>query len=102
MTQPLISQDVAPQQAQSAMKFDRRTHFCGELSLANEGKTVTINGWVSANRDLGGIVFIEVRDRFGLIQLVADPQKNPEAHAVLSTLRTEDVVSAAGPVTIRP
>lgn len=51
---------------------------------------------------MGGIVFIEVRDRTGIIQLVADPSKNPQAHAALSGLRSEDVVSVTGPITLRP
>lgn len=82
--------------------FTKRTHFSGDLSNPNLGQTVTVNGWVSANRDLGGIVFVEVRDRTGIIQLVADPSKNPQAHAALSGLRNEDVVSVTGPITERP
>jgi aspartyl-tRNA synthetase len=80
----------------------RRTHFCGELSEANVGNTVTLNGWVSVNRDLGGIVFIEIRDRSGLFQLVADPQKNPDVHKVLHRLHHEDVIAVTGPVSKRP
>jgi aspartyl-tRNA synthetase len=82
--------------------FTKRTHFCGDLSTKNIGQTVTVNGWVSANRDLGGIVFVEVRDRTGIIQVVADPSKNPQAHAALSGLKNEDVVSVTGPVSMRP
>lgn len=82
--------------------FTKRSHFNGDLSKANLAQNVTINGWVSANRDLGGIVFIEVRDRTGIIQLVADPSKNPQAHAALSGLKSEDVVSVTGPITERP
>jgi aspartyl-tRNA synthetase len=82
--------------------FTKRTHFCGDLSNKNLNATVTVNGWVSANRDLGGIVFIEVRDRTGIIQLVADPSKNPQAHAALSGLKSEDVISVSGPITLRP
>lgn len=82
--------------------FTKRTQFCGDLSKGNIGQTVTVNGWVSANRDLGGIVFVEVRDRTGIIQVVADPSKNPQAHAALSGLKNEDVVSVTGPVSMRP
>lgn len=82
--------------------FTKRTHFNSDLSNNNIGQTVTVNGWVSANRDLGGIVFVEIRDRTGIIQLVADPSKNPQAHAALSGLRNEDVVSVTGPITERP
>jgi aspartyl-tRNA synthetase len=82
--------------------FTKRSHFCGDVSKENIGQQVTVNGWVSATRDLGGIVFVEVRDRTGIIQLVADPSKNPQAHAALSHLKNEDVVSVSGPVTLRP
>lgn len=82
--------------------FTKRTHFCGDLSKTQLGDNVTINGWVSANRDLGGIVFVEVRDRSGIMQVVADPSKNPQAHAALSGLKSEDVVSITGPVSLRP
>jgi aspartyl-tRNA synthetase len=82
--------------------FTKRSHFCGDLSNQHIPQTVTVNGWVSANRDLGGIVFVEVRDRTGIIQVVADPTKNPQAHAALSGLRNEDVVSITGPVSMRP
>jgi aspartyl-tRNA synthetase len=82
--------------------FTKRTHFNGDLSKENLGQTVTVNGWVSANRDLGGIVFVEIRDRTGIIQVVADPSKNPKAHAALSGLKSEDVVSLTGPISLRP
>jgi len=82
--------------------FTKRTHFNGDFSKENFGQTVTVNGWVSANRDLGGIVFVEIRDRTGIIQVVADPSKNPQAHAALSGLKSEDVVSVTGPVSMRP
>lgn len=57
---------------------------------------------MQVSRDLGGIIFIEVRDRSGLLQVVADPSRNPEAHRAFSGLRSEDVVSISGPVTRRP
>lgn len=82
--------------------FTKRSQFCGDLNSQNASQTVTINGWVSANRDLGGIVFVEVRDRTGIMQIVADPSKNPAAHAAMSGLRNEDVISVTGPVSLRP
>ena len=82
--------------------FTQRTHFAGQLTPAEIGKTVTVNGWVAVNRDLGGITFIEVRDRSGVLQLVSDPQKNPKVHEVLSSLRSEDVITATGPISQRP
>ncbi len=91
---------VAP--TQSATSFTPRTHWCGEFTQTTIDQTATINGWVQVRRDLGGIVFVEIRDRTGLIQLVSDPTKNPAAHAVMETLRSEDVICATGPVTHRP
>jgi len=82
--------------------FTKRSHFCGDISKESLNQTVTINGWVSANRDLGGIVFVEIRDRTGIMQIVADPSKNPKVHAALSGLKNEDVVSVSGPVSLRP
>lgn len=79
-----------------------RTHFCGEVSPALVGQTITLNGWVAVTRDLGGIVFVELRDRSGLVQLVADPQKNPQAHAELSHIKNEAVISISGPISLRP
>lgn len=95
-------QTVNNQQDEATAPFLQRTRFCGELTEDDIGSTVTVNGWVSANRDLGGITFIEVRDRTGIIQLVADPSRNPDAHKVLSRLKDEDVVAARGPITWRP
>lgn len=80
----------------------RRTHGCGELTSQQVGQTVTLNGWVAVNRDLGGIVFVEIRDRTGVFQLVADPQKNPQVHDLMAHLRSEDVIAVTGPVSQRP
>lgn len=82
--------------------FNKRSHFCGQLTAHHLDKTVTVNGWVQVRRDLGGIIFIEVRDRTGLIQLVSDPTVNPDVHAQFESLRSEDVVTATGLITSRP
>ncbi len=79
-----------------------KTHGCGEITKNETGKTVTIAGWVSAVRDLGGIIFVEVRDRSGFFQLVSDPQKNPEVYDIFQKLRDEYVIKATGVVSIRP
>lgn len=103
MTQPPALQQPSESTASSPKGFfTKRTHFCGDVSKADVGNTVTLNGWVAVNRDLGGLIFVELRDRTGLVQLVADPSKNPEAHAVLSTLKSEDVLAVTGPLTLRP
>ncbi len=77
----------------------QRTHFCGEIcdpSLVN--KQVTLTGWVQNYRDHGGLMFIDLRDRSGLVQLVFDPQTNPEAHEMAKKARHEDVLSVTGVV----
>lgn len=80
----------------------RRTCYCGEVQENQVGQQVTLNGWVSVNRDLGGIIFIELRDRSGRFQLVADPARNPEVHALFSHLRHEDVIAVRGEISRRP
>ncbi len=79
-----------------------KTHGCGEITKNEIGSEVTIAGWVSAVRDLGGIIFVEVRDKSGLFQLVSDPSKNPEVYDVFQKLRDEFVIKATGKVTLRP
>lgn len=80
----------------------KRTHFCGEITESDIGKNVTVAGWVDTTRDLGGIIFLEIRDHTGLFQVVADPAKNKDIHKVFEHLRSEYVVIASGPVTKRP
>ena len=79
-----------------------KSHGCGEITKSEVGKQITIAGWVSAVRDLGGIIFVEVRDKSGLFQLVSDPQKNPEVYDTFQKLRDEFVIKATGTVTVRP
>lgn len=82
--------------------FDyRRTHDCGSLGKTNIGDPVTLSGWVNRRRDHGGLIFIDLRDRFGLTQLVFDPEKNPFAHSVGEKLRSEWVISIRGVVISR-
>lgn len=79
--------------------FDyRRTHTCGALRLNDRLSTVTLSGWVNRRRDHGGLIFIDLRDRFGITQLVFDPIKNPEAHKQAEKLRAEWVISIKGKV----
>ena len=79
-----------------------KTKTCGELTLQDVGKTVTLAGWVHRRRDHGGLIFIDVRDRFGLTQVVFNPQTAPEAHRVGSDVRNEYVVQVTGMVEKRP
>ncbi len=83
------------------MKFDyRRTHTCGELNISASGSPVTLSGWVHKRRDLGGLIFIDLRDRFGLTQLVFDPNVNQPLHDKAYKLRSEWVISVKG--TVKP
>ncbi len=83
-------------------KTSIKTNGCGEISKSNIGQEISVAGWVSTVRDLGGIIFIELRDRSGLFQLVADPHKNPEAYNKVQHLKDESVIKASGIVTERP
>ncbi len=80
----------------------KRTHFSTSLTQACVEQEVIVAGWVATRRDLGGIIFIELRDNRGSVQVVADPQKNPEVHKVFEKLRSEFVIACKGPVTTRP
>ena len=84
------------------MKTLLKSNNCGELSAKNIGEEVTLSGWVACVRDLGGIIFLELRARSGFFQLVADPQINPDIHAVFSKLKSESVITVKGKVTKRP
>lgn len=75
-----------------------RTHTCGELNLSHVGEEVTLNGWVNIRRDLGGVIFIDLRDRYGLTQVVFSPQDNAQAHLVADELRNEFVIGITGKV----
>jgi aspartyl-tRNA synthetase len=79
--------------------FDyRRTHTCGSLRREEINNSVTLSGWVNRRRDHGGLIFIDLRDRFGLTQLVFDPIQAPEAHRQAEKLRSEWVISVKGKV----
>jgi aspartyl-tRNA synthetase len=79
-----------------------RTHTCGELTAAQAGQTVVLNGWVHARRDHGNVIFIDVRDRYGLTQIVFNPEINKATHATAHGLRSEFVVAVKGLVSKRP
>jgi len=80
----------------------KRSHYCGHLRASDIGKEVTLMGWVQRRRDHGGLIFIDLRDREGIIQLALDPDRDPEAHAKADRVRNEWVIAARGKVSPRP
>ncbi|MBW4562133.1 MAG: aspartate--tRNA ligase [Mojavia pulchra JT2-VF2] len=79
-----------------------RTHYCGELRKEDIGETVTLYGWVDRRRDHGGVIFLDLRDRSGIVQIVSDPQRTPDSYEQANHLRNEYVVEITGRVTQRP
>src|SRR4030042_1070810 len=79
-----------------------KTHTCGELRANHNGMEVTLAGWVNRRRVHGGINFVDLRDRFGLIQVVTDPIEYPEIHQALEEVRPEWVIQIQGIVRLRP
>jgi aspartyl-tRNA synthetase len=80
----------------------KRTHFCGSLTRDDIGKDVVLMGWAHRRRDHGGVVFIDLRDREGLAQVVFDPEQCPAAHAKAEAVRSEFVLAVRGKVIPRP
>ena len=79
-----------------------KTHTCGELRASHAGQIVTLAGWVNRRRVHGGVNFIDLRDRFGLVQVVSDPDAYPEGHAGIEDVRPEWVIQIVGLVRLRP
>ena len=78
-----------------------RSHYCAELNEMNVGENVELIGWVNSYRDHGGVIFIDLRDRSGLIQIVADPADSKQAHAVAEKIKDEYVIKVKGTVRLR-
>ncbi len=79
-----------------------RTVTCGELNKSFVGKTETLTGWVDTRRDHGNLIFVDLRDRWGITQIVLNPQTNPEMHKKAESLRSEFVIRVKGKVGARP
>ncbi len=79
-----------------------RTHYCGTLRTEQIGETITLCGWVDRRRDLGGVIFLHLRDRSGSVQVVSDPVRTPDTYHLAETLRSEYVVKITGRVYSRP
>ena len=75
-----------------------RDAWCGQLTAERAGSEARVAGWVHRRRDHGGLIFIDLRDRSGIVQLVFHPDTAPTAHEAAHELRSEDVISAAGTV----
>ncbi|HEX8711941.1 MAG TPA: amino acid--tRNA ligase-related protein, partial [Terracidiphilus sp.] len=78
-----------------------RTQMCGELRAANAGQQVVLMGWVNRRRDHGNLIFLDLRDRSGIAQIVLDKELTPEGHAKGEQVRPEYVVAAVGKVRLR-
>ena len=78
-----------------------RSTVCGTLRAGDSGQTVRVAGWVHRRRDHGHLIFIDLRDRSGVVQVVFDAEKNPESHALGETVRVEFVLSVEGHVVDR-
>ncbi|MBI1929177.1 aspartate--tRNA ligase [Candidatus Poribacteria bacterium] len=76
----------------------KRTHYCGELRRADAGKSARLTGWVARRRDHGGVIFVDLRERTGLVQVVFDPKINAEAHQIAGEIRNEFVLCVSGKV----
>ncbi|MEN9224015.1 MAG: aspartate--tRNA ligase [Thermostichus sp. HHBFW_bins_43] len=86
----------------AAIHRPARSLYCGEVRPIHVGQTVTLYGWIDRRRDHGGVIFLDLRDRSGLVQLVADPQKTPESYPLAGEVRNEYVVQVRGIVQKRP
>ena len=82
--------------------MQQRTVYCGEVTTDHIGKQIILNGWVQRRRDHGGLIFIDMRDRTGVVQTVIDPQSAGEAHIVAEGIRSEYVLEIIGEVRKRP
>ncbi len=80
----------------------KRSHCCGDLRAADEGREVVLMGWVQRRRDHGGLIFVDLRDRDGLTQVVFNPEVNPDTHNKARVLRDEYVIAIRGAVCLRP
>ena len=78
-----------------------RSHYCADLEIANIGEIVEVCGWVNSHRDHGGVIFIDLRDKSGLVQLVCDPADSVESHTIASHVRDEFVLKIKGKVRAR-
>ena len=79
-----------------------RSHYCGQVRAAHIGETVTLFGWVDRRRDHGFVIFLDLRDKYGTVQIVADPDRTPQSHPIAEGIRSEYVIKVIGRVSKRP
>ncbi|MBD2328615.1 aspartate--tRNA ligase [Alkalinema sp. FACHB-956] len=79
-----------------------RSHYCGQVRAANIGETVTLFGWVDRRRDHGFVIFLDLRDKTGTVQVVSDPDRTPQSHPIAGDIRNEYVIKVTGRVSQRP
>jgi aspartyl-tRNA synthetase len=84
------------------VKVHKKTHTCGELTKKDVGAVVTLMGWVHTRRDHGGLVFVDLRDRGGITQVVLNPETSSESHELAHDIRSEYVLAVTGTVSLRP
>jgi len=84
------------------VKYSKKTHTCGELNKKDVGRQVTLMGWVHTRRDHGGLIFVDLRDREGITQVVFNPEVSAEAHTLAGEIRSEYVLAVTGKVSPRP
>lgn len=84
------------------MEYSIRTSYCGEVSREDLGKEVVLNGWVQRRRDLGGLIFVDLRDRSGIVQVVFNPELDPAVFKLAENIRSEYVIAVKGKVAARP
>src|ERR1035437_8219053 len=99
MSEP--TQQLTPSEAAFGLATPYRDVTCGELGADDAGREIRIAGWVHRRRDYGGLIFIDLRDRYGLTQIVSNEAEAPEAAAVASKVRSEFVLEITGKVARR-
>src|SRR5260370_25126680 len=80
----------------------KRTHYCGALRASDAGTKAIVMGWVHRRRDLGNLLFLDIRDRTGIVQVVFNKERQPQAHAKAEQARSEFVVAVEGQAIKRP
>ena len=81
---------------------EKRTHYCGQVGLSDEGREVVLFGWAQRRRDHGGVIFVDLRDREGVVQIVFNPEAGESVHGEAHKIRNEYVLAVKGKVRRRP